>query len=58
MPQLSISCSQPFNKSSKSEWFLGSWSFDYYNQFNKEHKNNAYLIKLKVLFWELSVVAT
>lgn len=25
---------------------------DYYNQFNKEHKINAYLKKLKALGWE------
>lgn len=33
---------------------LGS---DYYNQFNKEHKINAYLKKLKALGWEAPVVA-
>ncbi len=31
---------------------------DYYNQFNKEHKINAYLKKLKALGWEAPVVAT
>ena len=31
---------------------------DYYNQFNKERKINAYLKKLKALGWEASVVAT
>lgn len=31
---------------------------DYYNQFNKERKINAYLKKLKVLGWEAPVVAT
>lgn len=30
---------------------------DYYNQFNKERKINAYLKKLKALGWESSVVA-
>lgn len=30
---------------------------DYYNQFNKERKINAYLKKLKVLGWEAPVVA-
>ena len=30
---------------------------DYYNQFNKERKINAYLKKLKVLGWEVPVVA-
>lgn len=30
---------------------------DYYNQFNKERKINAYLKKLKALGWEASVVA-
>lgn len=30
---------------------------DYYNQFNKEHKINAYLKKLKALGWEGSAVA-
>ena len=30
---------------------------DYYNQFNKEHKINAYLKKLKALGWEAPVVA-
>ena len=29
---------------------------DYYNQFNKERKINAYLKKLKALGWEASVV--
>ena len=33
---------------------LGS---DYYNQFNKEHKINTYLKKLKALGWEASSVA-
>ena len=33
---------------------LGS---DYYNQFNKERKINAYLKKLKALVWEAPVVA-
>ena len=28
---------------------------DYYNQFNKERKLNAYLKKLKVLGWEIPV---
>ena len=32
---------------------LGS---DYYNQYNKEHKINAYLKKLKVLDWKNTVV--
>lgn len=31
---------------------------DYYNQFNKERKINAYLKKLKALGWEAPVVAT
>ena len=31
---------------------------DYYNQFNKERKINAYLKKLKSLGWESPVVAT
>lgn len=31
---------------------------DYYNQFNKERKINAYLKKLKALGWEVPVVAT
>ena len=31
---------------------------DYYNQFNKEHKINAYLKKLKALGWEAPVVAS
>ena len=26
---------------------------DYYNQFNREHKINAYLKKLKALGWEV-----
>lgn len=30
---------------------------DYYNQFNKERKINAYLKKLKALGWETPVVA-
>ena len=30
---------------------------DYYNQFNKERKINAYLKKLKALGWEVPVVA-
>ena len=30
---------------------------DYYNQFNKERKINAYLKKLKALGWEASIVA-
>ena len=30
---------------------------DYYNQFNKERKINAYLKKLKALGWEAPVVA-
>ena len=30
---------------------------DYYNQFNKERKINAYLKKLKALGWEATVVA-
>lgn len=30
---------------------------DYYNQFNKERKINAYLKKLKALGWEALVVA-
>ena len=35
-------------------WDLGA---DYYNQFNKERKINAYLKKLKALGWEAPVVA-
>ena len=31
---------------------------DYYNQFNKERKINAYLKKLKALGWEATVVAS
>lgn len=31
---------------------------DYYNQFNKERKINAYLKKIKALGWELPAVAT
>ena len=31
---------------------------DYYNQFNKERKINAYLKKLKALGWEVPAVAT
>lgn len=30
---------------------------DYYNQFNKERKINAYLKKLKALGWEVPIVA-
>ena len=30
---------------------------DYYNQFNKERKINAYLKKLKALGWEAPIVA-
>lgn len=30
---------------------------DYYNQFNKEHKINTYLKKLKALGWKAPVVA-
>lgn len=30
---------------------------DYYNQYNKERKINAYLKKLKTLVWEVPVVA-
>ncbi|WP_418876500.1 hypothetical protein [[Clostridium] scindens] len=30
---------------------------DYYNQFNKERKINAYLKKLKALGWKASVAA-
>jgi transposase len=31
---------------------------DYYNQFNKERKINAYLKKLKALGWEVPAAAT
>lgn len=30
---------------------------EYYNQFNKEHKINAYLKKLKALGWQPPIVA-
>ena len=57
MWQWLIPCSLHYTISLRMAFVFKDLGAEYYNQFNKERKINAYLKKLKALGWEAPVVA-